>query len=85
VTSPDATTLEQHAARIDGWLRAACAWRDGVDTREGVDMSAEAITARIRELAEMSSLCLELGEVGKPHRDGMSDPDRNLSDPDRGL
>ena len=28
--------------------------------REGVDMSAEAITARLEELAEMSRLCFEL-------------------------
>ncbi len=31
--------------------------------RDGVDMSAEAITARLRDLCELSSLCLELGEL----------------------
>lgn len=31
--------------------------------REGVDMSREAITTRVRELAEMSTLCLELGRA----------------------
>jgi hypothetical protein len=30
----------------------------------GIDMSAEAITRRILDLAEMSSLCLELAAVG---------------------
>lgn len=30
----------------------------------GIDMSAEAITRRVLDLAEMSSLCLELVMVG---------------------
>jgi hypothetical protein len=33
---------------------------DATNLREGVDMSPEAITHRLMELAEMSSLCLEL-------------------------
>jgi hypothetical protein len=69
VTSPDATALAQQAARIDGWLRTACAWHDDEDAHDGVAMSADAITDRIKELAEMSSLCLELAEAGKRHRD----------------
>lgn len=31
---------------------------------DGVDMAAEAVTRRILDLAEMSSLCLELAAVG---------------------
>ena len=37
---------------------------------EGVDMSAEAITSRLMELAEMSSLCLALGDLGRARLDG---------------
>lgn len=65
MTSPDATALEQQAACIDTWLREACAWDDAGDARGGVDMSADAITDRIKELAEMSTLCLALADAGK--------------------
>jgi hypothetical protein len=58
VTRPDAT-------KIVAWLRAACVWHENVEARPAVEMSAQAITDRIRELAEMSSLCLELAEAGK--------------------
>ncbi len=34
-------------------------------SREGVDMSAEAITHRVREVAELSTLCLELVAIGE--------------------
>ncbi len=34
-------------------------------TSEGVDMSPASITHRLMELAEMSSLCLELGTLGR--------------------
>lgn len=34
--------------------------------REGVDMSAAAITGRLRDACELSSLCLALGEVRVP-------------------
>ena len=37
---------------------------------EGVDMSAASITHRLMELAEMSSLCLELVTLG---RDALDD------------
>jgi hypothetical protein len=40
-------------------LRAALV-ADLTHVREGVDMSPEAITQRIRDLAEMTRLCLEL-------------------------
>jgi len=32
--------------------------------RDGVDMSAAAVTSRIREACEMSTLCLELVAAG---------------------
>jgi hypothetical protein len=47
---------------IDERLRAALTL-DAPAAREGVDMSAEAITARIEELAEMSTLCFELAKA----------------------
>ena len=37
------------------------------DLREGVDMSAAAVTSRIRELCEMSTLCLML--ASRPSED----------------
>jgi hypothetical protein len=38
----------------------------GRGRREGVDMSADAITARLVDLAELSRLCLELAAIAKP-------------------
>lgn len=55
--------MRSEGERIDAWLRAACAGRDDRVGLDPVDMSAAAITDRIRELAEMSSLCLELAEL----------------------
>lgn len=54
--------------QLDARLRAACVWSDAVSHRQGVDMSTEAITRRVLEWAEMTALCLELGELG--HTDG---------------
>jgi hypothetical protein len=57
------------AAQIDARLRAACSSPNDAPGRdEGVDMSAEAITARLEEAAAMSSLCLELGALGEAAR-----------------
>lgn len=36
--------------------------------REGVDMSSQAITSRLEELAEMSRVCLELARLADPRR-----------------
>jgi hypothetical protein len=49
---------------IEARLRRALSGEPS-EFREGVDMSAEAITARIKDLAEMSTLCLELAKVGE--------------------
>jgi hypothetical protein len=47
---------------IDDRLRAALSGSHRARP-EGVDMSAAAVTDRIKDLAEMSSLCLELARV----------------------
>jgi hypothetical protein len=47
--------------------RAADLSRDGAPHR-GVDYSAAAITTRLRELAELSTLCARLGELGERAR-----------------
>jgi hypothetical protein len=53
------------AALIDERLRAACAAQpERLVDPNAVDMSAEAITHRLREAAEMSTLCLELASAG---------------------
>lgn len=36
--------------------------------REGVDMSPRAVTTRLREAADLSTLCLELGVAGARSR-----------------
>ncbi|CAN5807545.1 hypothetical protein BH11MYX3_BH11MYX3_44980 [soil metagenome] len=50
-------------ASVEARLRAALT-TEVDESREGVDMSAEAITNRVREVAELSALCLELVAVG---------------------
>ena len=49
------------AAIVDAPLRVACDWERGVQSSAtGVDMSAEAITNRLKDCAQMSTLCREL-------------------------
>jgi hypothetical protein len=47
---------------LEARLRAALTF-DDQPVRDGVDMSPDAITARVRDLCELSALCLELGEL----------------------
>jgi hypothetical protein len=50
------------AAMVDARLRAACDWDRALRSSvTGVDMSAEAITNRLKDCAQMSTLCRELG------------------------
>ena len=62
--------MRRSETTIEERLRAALTAEWSV-VPEGVDMSAAAITQRLRELCEMSSLCLALLEVGvdnaRPH------------------
>lgn len=37
---------------------------------KGVDMSATAVTARLKILGGLSDMCRRLGAVGERHRDG---------------
>lgn len=48
---------------VDARLRAALVPAEELLGRDGVDMSPEAITQRIVDLAEMSSLCLALASA----------------------
>jgi hypothetical protein len=50
----------REGAEIEARLRVALVPPDQLLGREGVDMSPAAVTARLREAAEMSSLCLAL-------------------------
>jgi hypothetical protein len=54
------------AADVEARLRSALVTADQLVARDGVDMSAEAVTHRLMELAEMSSLCLELAATARP-------------------
>jgi hypothetical protein len=55
---------EPSRATIDDRLRAALTGQArGRVLETEIDMSAEAITSRLMEWAEMSSLCLELGTL----------------------
>ena len=52
------------ATTIDERLRIACDWEKRVYSfQPGVDISPAAITARIRDCTDLSSLCLELAPV----------------------
>jgi hypothetical protein len=53
VTSPDELERRLRAALSQRWE----------EVPEGVDMSAAAVDHRLREAAEMSSLCLALGAL----------------------
>jgi hypothetical protein len=56
--------VNRNETTVEDRLRRALA----IDLRalhEGIDMSSEAVTVRIRELAELSSLCVELGKARK--------------------
>lgn len=53
------------AASVEQRLRCALDVELG-ELRDGVDMSARAVTQRLVELGEMSSLCLALGALGAP-------------------
>ncbi len=55
---------DSEAGRRDMARRAREARRSAV-----IDMSGEAVGARIRELAELSRLCAELAEAGAGPRD----------------
>ncbi len=50
----------EHAALVEARLRQALAFELEV-SRDGVGMSAAAITERLVDLAQMSALCFELG------------------------
>lgn len=52
-----------HADALAARLRAALVL-DAADA-PAVDMSADGITARLREAGDMASLCLALGRVGE--------------------
>jgi len=55
-------TRNDQPASVEDRLRAALEVDLGA-IREGVDMSSEAVTARLLELGEISSLCLQLGSA----------------------
>lgn len=55
--------MGRNAATIEDRLRAALNVRLE-EFRDGVDMSAETITARLRDACDMSSLALALVEAG---------------------
>lgn len=51
-------------ASVEARLRAAL--EAPLEVREGVDMSPEAVTQRLRDACEMSSLCLSLAATRAP-------------------
>lgn len=59
-------TRRERPAVISAHLRAALQLE--AQPREGVDMSAQAVTTRLREAAELSTLCLELAAAGTRSR-----------------
>ena len=54
--------MTRHESSLEQRLREALV-ADLAEIREGVDMSPRAITGRLRDACEMSSLCLALAGV----------------------
>ena len=53
------------AAIIDARLRECSRWSATNQPRPAIDMSSEAITARLQEASDLSELCFALSELKK--------------------
>ena len=61
--------VDMSSRAVTNRLRKACAAPSAVITDASiVDMSPEAVTARLAEACDMGSLCLDLGDAGRPLR-----------------
>lgn len=56
---------ERQAARVTERLRRAAELGANMGDTPAIDMSARAVSSRLRELADVSALCLELVQLGR--------------------